>query len=162
MPQVALVDLGLPGMGGAALIEALKSRSPEIKCVAHTVFDDPKSVLSALQAGAEGYLLKGITGERLLESLGSLQEGGAPLTPRVARFLVSEFREVVENPLTQREQDVLECLAQGFSYQQCAERLVVSAHTVHSHVKKIYEKLAVSGRKQAVDKARKQGWLRSE
>lgn len=158
-PDLFLVDIGLPGARGPELIAELKTRLPEAKFVAHTVFEDRQSVFAALKAGADGYLLKGCDGPQLLRHLRSLDEGGAPLTPRVARYLVSEFQDDAENPLTSREQDVLQCLSQGYSYQQCAEQLVVSSHTVHTHVKKIYEKLAVRGRNQAVDKARRRGWL---
>ncbi|MCA9777679.1 MAG: response regulator transcription factor [Candidatus Eremiobacteraeota bacterium] len=158
-PELFVVDLGLPGVRGPELIAELKQRLPLSKCLAHTVFEDRESVFAALRAGADGYLLKGSDGPQFLRHLRSLEEGGAPLTPRVARYLVSEFQSDAENPLTSREQDVLQCLSKGFSYQQCAEQLVVSSHTVHTHVKKIYEKLAVRGRNQAVDKARKRGWI---
>lgn len=158
-PDLFLVDLGLPGARGAELIAELKARLPDAKFVAHTVFEDRENVFAALKAGADGYILKGCDGPQLLRHLRSLEQGGAPLTPRVARYLVSEFQHEAESPLTSREQDVLQCLSEGYSYQQCAEQLVVSSHTVHSHVKNIYEKLAVRGRNQAVDKARRRGWL---
>ncbi len=159
-PDIFVVDMGLPGADGAQLIAQLKERQPMASCVAHTVFEDKTHVFAALRAGADGYLLKGTAPRKLLDGLRSLDCGGAPLTPKVARFLVAEFQQPASNPLTSREQDVLDALAQGFSYQQCAENLIVSVHTIHTHVKKIYEKMAVGGRTEAVEKARNRGWLR--
>ena len=158
-PDIFIVDMGLPGADGAQLIAQLKERQPLVSCVAHTIFEDKTHVFAALRAGADGYLLKGGAPQKLLSGLKSLDDGGAPLTAKVARFLVAEFQQPANNPLTPREQDVLDTLSQGFSYRQCAENLVVSVHTVHSHVKKIYEKMAVKGRTEAIEKARKQGWL---
>lgn len=157
--EVALVDLGLPGMSGVDLIARLVDALPGIACVAHTVFDEPPSVFACLRAGAAGYLLKGSTGGQLLESLRSLEEGGAPLTPRIARLLLGEFRDETRGPLSDREMEVLGHLAQGLSYKEIAALLVVSAHTVHTHVKHIYEKLQARGRRDAVAKARRRGWL---
>jgi two-component system NarL family response regulator len=157
--QVLLVDLGLPGLSGQDLIARVRDAHPEISCVAHTVFEDPETVFSALRAGAAGYLIKGATGPELLRNLRTLQEGGAPLTPKIARMLMSEFRLEGEGPLSDREREVLQGLAAGYSYKEVASRLVLSAHTVHTHVKHIYEKLNVRGRRQAVAKARQRGWL---
>jgi two-component system NarL family response regulator len=157
--DLALVDLGLPGMSGQELIAKLTAEHPSIACVAHTVFDDPKAVFASLRAGAAGYLLKGCSGPELLQSLRTLNEGGAPLTPRIARLLLGEFREEPGSPLSDRELEVLAHLAQGLSYKEIAGELVLSSHTVHTHVKHIYEKLQVRGRRDALAKARRQGWL---
>ncbi len=157
--QVALVDLGLPGMSGVELIARLVADFPGVACVAHTVFEEPESVFACLRAGAAGYLLKGCTQSQLLESLRTLEEGGAPLTPRIARLLLGEFRDETRGPLSDRELEVLRHLAQGLSYKEIAALLVVSAHTVHTHVKHIYEKLQARGRRDAVAKARRRGWL---
>lgn len=159
--DIALVDLSLPGQPGQQLIAHLKANFPGINCVAHTVFEDPKAVFACLRAGAAGYLLKGCTGPQLVASLRTLNEGGAPLTPRIARLLLGEFREEPRGPLSDRELEVLNLLAQGFSYKEIAGRLVVSSHTVHTHVKHIYEKLQARGRRDAVAKAHRQGWLKS-
>ncbi|MBX3168371.1 MAG: response regulator transcription factor [Candidatus Eremiobacteraeota bacterium] len=158
LPQVILVDLGLPGMGGQELIRRLNQSHPEIDCIAHTIFEEPATVLAALRAGAAGYLLKGCTPAELLRSLRTLSEGGAPLTARIARLLIREVQPS-HDPLSDREHEVLKALSDGFSYKEVASQLVVSSHTVHTHVKNIYEKLQVSGRRQALDKARQQGWL---
>lgn len=157
-PQVILVDLGLPGMGGQQLIQRLHQSHPDIDCIAHTIFEEAGTVLGALRAGAAGYLLKGSTPPELLRSLRTLSEGGAPLTAKIARLLIREVQPS-QDPLSDREHEVLKALSDGFSYKEVAGQLVVSSHTVHTHVKNIYEKLQVSGRRQALDKARQQGWL---
>lgn len=157
--DLALIDLGLPGMKGQELIAWFRAEHPQTPCIAHTVFEDKKNVLSALRAGAAGYLLKGLNKDQLLQSLRTLEQGGAPLTPKIARFLVTEFQTVVDNPLSQREQEVLALLGQGFSYKECAQSLTVSVHTVHDHVKRIYSKLKVQNKRQAVQEASHKGWL---
>ncbi|MBT9584347.1 response regulator transcription factor [bacterium] len=159
--HLLLVDLGLPGLSGQELIARVKDLHPDVACIAHTIFEDPSTVFAALRAGAAGYLVKGTTGPELVRHLRTLQEGGAPLTPRIARLLVNEFRLEGEGPLSDREREVLQSLAEGYSYKEVATQLVVSVHTVHTHVKHIYEKLNVRGRRQAVAKARQQGWLQA-
>lgn len=156
--QVALVDLGLPGMSGIQLIAELKRREPQLACVAYTVFADKQNVLGALKAGAEGYLLKGRTGEQLLQSLRTLEHGGAPLTPQIARLLITNF-QTDQSPLSAREREVLNLLADGYTYKQCASELFISNHTVHDHVKRIYQKLQVGSKSEAVSKAKRRGWL---
>lgn len=160
--EVAIVDLGLPGLSGAELIARLRELRPEVACVAHTVYEDPNSVFAALRAGAVGYLVKGESGSRLLENLRTLDEGGAPLTPRVARLILGEFHRLEPCPLSDRELQVLSALSTGQTYKEVASSLVVSGHTVHTHVKNIYEKLQVRGRRQAIDKARRHGWIEVE
>ena len=157
--DVALVDLGLPGISGVELIARLRELRPDVECVAHTVYEDPTTVFSALRAGAAGYLLKGESGANLLRNLQALDHGGAPLTPKVARMLLGAFHREELCPLTDREREVLEQLSSGQTYKEVAKTLVVSSHTVHAHVKNIYEKLEVGGRREAVDKARRRGWL---
>ena len=157
-PEIVLVDLGLPGMSGQELIERLRQTHPTVECIAHTVFEEPSTVMAALRSGAAGYLLKGSTPAELLRSLRSLREDGAPLTAKIARLLIREIQPGPD-PLTEREREVLAALSDGYSYKEVAARLVVSSHTVHTHVKNIYEKLQVSGRQQAISKARQQGWL---
>lgn len=157
-PQVVLVDLGMPGMGGQELIRRLRQSHPDIECIAHTIFEEPDTVLAALRAGAAGYLLKGSTPSELMRNLRALGDGGAPLTAKIARLLIREVQPS-QDPLSDREHEVLKALSDGYSYKEVAAQLVVSSHTVHTHVKNIYEKLQVSGRRQALDKARQQGWL---
>ena len=157
-PEIVLVDLGLPGMSGQDLIAQLRHSHPTVECIAHTVFEEPSTVMAALRAGAAGYLLKGSTAAELLRSLRSLREEGAPLTAKIARLLIREIQPGPD-PLTEREREVLAALSDGYSYKEVAAQLVVSSHTVHTHVKNIYGKLQVSGRQQAIRKARQRGWL---
>lgn len=157
-PEIVLVDLGLPGMSGQDLIAQLRHSHPAVECIAHTVFEEPSTVMAALRAGAAGYLLKGSTAAELLRSLRSLREEGAPLTAKIARLLIREIQPGPD-PLTEREREVLAALSDGYSYKEVAAQLVVSSHTVHTHVKNIYGKLQVSGRQQAIRKARQRGWL---
>lgn len=159
--EIALVDLGLPGLSGVELIGRLRDLRPEAACIAHTVYEDAATVFSALRAGAAGYLVKGDSGARLLNNLRTLDEGGAPLTPRVARLILGEFHRETPCPLSDRELEVLGELSTGQTYKEVADVLVVSGHTVHTHVKNIYEKLQVRGRRDAVNKARRHGWLNS-
>ena len=157
--EVMLVDLGLPKMSGQELIARISKAYPAIACVAHTVFEEKTTVLAALRAGAAGYLVKGLRPDELVRSLRTLDEGGAPLTARIARLLVTEFHVSDATPLTEREGEVLLVLAEGYGYKEIAATMTVSVHTVHAHVKHIYEKLQVRSRSQAVAKARKEGWL---
>lgn len=158
-PELFLVDLGLPGMSGQVLIAELKKLFPTGDCVAHTVFEDSLSVFQALKAGADGYLLKGCTGPQLLNSLRILDTDGAPLTPRVAKLLMAEFQQDALSPLSAREGEVLVLLSEGHSYKSAAAKMIISVHTVHGHVKSIYEKLQVRNRRDAVTKAKRKGWL---
>ena len=157
--QVALIDLGLPQLSGSDLILALKQRVPEIQCVAHTVFENPPKVFQALRAGAVGYLVKGCSLEELGNALRTLEQGGVPLTPRIARLLVQQFQVEPNSSVSLREQEILGLLSQGHSYKQVGEQLFLSAHTVHTHVKNIYQKLGVTSRQQAVSEGRRFGWF---
>lgn len=161
--DVVLSDLGLPGMSGVELIRRLKQAQPRREIVAYTVFDDRESVFAALKAGASGYLLKSSTPRELVEGLTHVESGGAPMSPRIARAVVMEFREKsVAEPkvrLTPREQQVLGAIDRGFSYKEIAADLGLSQHTVHGYVKSVYEKLHARGRREAVEQARRRGLL---
>lgn len=158
-PDVIVVDLGLPDMEGPQLIRRLR-QAVEAELLAHTVFDDGETVFAALRAGACGYLLKGCPPRELVEALHDLASGGAPMTPRIARRVLRELQGVAgTGPLTAREAEILRELAAGRSYKEAAERLHLSRHTIHAHVKRIYEKLQVDSREDAVAKARREGLL---
>ena len=160
--DIVLSDLGLPGISGVELIRELKQLRPSLEILAYTVFEDRDTVFAALKAGASGYLLKGSTPRQLVEALASLADGGAPMSPRIARAVIREFHDDQGEPdvsLTPRERQVLAGVDQGFSYKEIAADLGVSPNTVHGYVKSMYEKLHARGRREALESARRRGLL---
>jgi two-component system NarL family response regulator len=128
--------------------------------MAHTVFDDRENVFSALKAGASGYILKGCSPREIIEAIYDLYKGGSPMSPKIARKVIHEFQdaEVAEQfVLSQREKGIIKCIEQGLTYKEIATDLNISSHTVHSHIKRIYEKLQSKDRTEALVKARKSG-----
>lgn len=161
--DLAVMDLELPGMSGIEATRRLKALLPSLKVVVLTVFEEPPTVLDAIRAGADGYLLKRTAPEELLEQLGVVMRGGAPLTTGVARTLLDLVRQAstgrysAESPhrfeLTDREQEVLRLLVRGQAYKEIAAYLGVGLETVRSHVKSIYRKLQVHSAAEAVSRA---------
>jgi len=152
-PEVMLTDLGLPGMSGVELIKKAKDELPSLEIMAHTVFEDREKVFSAIKAGASGYILKGSSPREIIESIHSLYKGGAPMSPKIARKIIHEFQDEVTGEqflLTPRVED-------GLTYKEIGEKLGISIHTVHTHIKNIYEKLQAKDRNDAISKARKKG-----
>ncbi|PLX41645.1 MAG: DNA-binding response regulator [Deltaproteobacteria bacterium] len=159
-PDILLVDLGLPGMSGTDLIKWVKENASDVDIMVHTIFDDRDNVFSAIKAGASSYILKGAKPRELVEAILDLRSGGAPMSPKIARAVIGEFQEVkVHNDflLTVREKEVLVGLERGLTYKELAERMNVSHHTVHTHIKHIYEKLQAKGRREALSKAKNKG-----
>jgi two-component system NarL family response regulator len=159
-PEVMLTDIGLPGMSGVELIKKAKEEMPSLEIMAHTVFEDRERVFSAIKAGASGYILKGSTPREIIESIHSLYKGGAPMSPKIARKIIHEFQDEVTGEqylLTQRETEVVRRVEEGLTYKEIGERLSISTHTVHTHIKNIYEKLQAKDRNDAIIKARKKG-----
>jgi len=156
-PNVVLMDINLPGMNGVECVRRLKQIAPEILVVMLTVYEDTENIFNALAAGASGYLLKRTTSAELLAALRDVQKGGSPMTTHIARKVVQSFQQAgpssqaTEN-LSQREQEVLDCLSQGFLYKEIAEKLGISYETVHTYIRRIYEKLQVRTRTEAVAK----------
>jgi DNA-binding NarL/FixJ family response regulator len=158
LPDVALVDIGLPGMSGVEGVKILKERYPSLLMLINTVYDDDERIFAALCAGASGYLLKKTAPARLLESLNEAIAGGAPMSPQVASRVLSIFREIrppehAEYHLTPHEQRLLKLLVEGHSYKTAAARLGVSVKTVSFHLQRIYEKLQVHSKSEAVARA---------
>jgi DNA-binding NarL/FixJ family response regulator len=161
-PDVALVDVGLPGMSGIEGIPLLKARCPKLAVLMLTVYADDERIIQAVCAGACGYLLKKTPPARLLESLREVAEGGAPMSPEVARRVMELFRahrppERADYHLTPHETRLLKLLVDGHNYKTAADEIGVSVHGVSFHVRHIYEKLEVHSRTEAVAKALRQG-----
>ena len=157
-PQVVLMDVNLPGMDGVGCVRALAERNPEIQVIMLTVHDNTDVIFNALSAGACGYLLKPIRASALVDAIRDVVAGGAPMTSNIARRVVQAFKRPVGHQvdaaglaeLTTREREILGMLAQGYQYKEIAELNAISYHTVHTHIRRIYEKLQVRSRAQAV------------
>jgi DNA-binding NarL/FixJ family response regulator len=163
-PDVLLADIGLPGMSGIEGVRQIHEWIPGLPILMLTVHGDSDSVFSAVCAGACGYLLKETPPARLLESIRELYEGGAPMSPGIARKVVLMFQKAApaqeDLQLSSRQLEILRMLAEGHSYKACATALDLGIDTVRSHVRKIYERLHVHSRSEAVWKALKGGLLR--
>ena len=161
-PDILITDLGLPEMPGVALIQAVKARFPQVQIIANTIYEDNDTVFQAIRAGASGYLLKGSTPRVLIEAIRELYEGGAPMSPRIAKKVIMEMQECAPEEqylLTPREQEVLRLIEKGFSYAETGEALFISTHTVNAHIKRIYQKLHAKNRTEALTIARQKGIL---
>ncbi len=142
-PDVLLVDLGLPSMSGLELVEKVKRKMPELDVMVHTVFDSRESVFAAIKAGAAGYMLKGGSIGEVTEALFCLHEGGASMSPKIARTVRREFHKqaVEQHNLTFQEQTILQGLEDGLTYKELAQDQHVSLKRIHSVIKNIYRKL---------------------
>lgn len=164
-PHVALVDLGLPGMSGIDGIRALKARFPDLMMLVLTIYDDDERIFDAMCAGACGYLLKKTTPARLLESIKEVVDGGAPMSPEVARRVIALFRDIrppahADYHLTPHETRLLKLLVDGYNYKAAAAELHVSVNTISFHMRRVYEKLQVHSKSEAVAKALRQRLIR--
>jgi DNA-binding NarL/FixJ family response regulator len=158
LPDVVLSDIGLPGMNGIDGVRIIKEKYPEMTILMLSVYDDNERIFDALCAGACGYLLKKTPPARIVESLNEALAGGAPMSPEIARKVITLFREVrppakVDYDLTPHETRLLKLLVEGHSYKTAATALNVSVNTVSFHLKSIYEKLQVHSKSEAVAKA---------
>jgi DNA-binding NarL/FixJ family response regulator len=155
-PDVVLMDINLPGMNGVECVRQLKKAAPEIQIIMLTVYEDTENIFDALAAGASGYLLKRTTSAELISAIRDVLRGGSPMTAHIARKVVQSFQksapaQPAEN-LSEREQQVLDLLSQGLMYKEIAEKLQISYETVHTYIRRIYEKLRVRTRTEAVAK----------
>jgi DNA-binding NarL/FixJ family response regulator len=169
-PQVLLVDLGLPDGSGVDLIRESRRLPQPPEAMVISVFGDERHVVSAIEAGATGYLLKDAPAERIVTAISELLRGGSPISAGIARHLLRRFQQPAAPAagdgglpeLTPREMEVLLLVGKGFSYAEIAATLEVSTHTVTSHIKHIYRKLEVRSRGEAVFEAMQRGLLRIE
>lgn len=163
--DVILMDIQMPEMDGIKTTEYVKSKHPNIKVLMLTVFDDDENIFNAIQAGADGYLLKETEPDELHKAIQDVMKGGAAMTPSIALRTLKLLRnpekvtkdiiQKEEITLSEREIDVLEQLAKGLNYQQIAENLIISPSTVRKHIENIYKKLQVHNKMEAVQKAMK-------
>ncbi len=172
-PDIVLVDLGLPDGDGTDLIHYVRRHLPDCEVMVITVFGDERHVLRAMDSGASGYLLKEEDSDKIASCIHQLLAGGSPMTPSIARHLLSRYRNLthrssdsdgisaaqVDSPLTEREEEVLRLIAKGFKSSEISEMLGVTYHTVTSHIRSIYRKLEVHSRNEAVFEAGQRGIL---
>lgn len=157
-PDVVLTDIGLPGMSGIEGVRILKKRHPSLQFLMLSVYEDDERIFEAICAGASGYLLKKTPPARLLDSLRETVEGGSPMSPEIARRVITLFRmfrppERAETNLTPHEVRILKLLVEGHHYKSAAAELGVSVNTIATHIKHIYEKLQVHSKSEAVARA---------
>lgn len=167
-PQLCLLDLGLPDGSGLALIDPIRKRRPDALIVISTIFEDDAHLFPALRAGAQGYVLKDLPQQTLAELLLGIERGQPPLSPSIARRLLAFFTPTPstpanqQNPLTDRETEVLRLIAKGFSVPKVAEQLGISRNTTAGYLKDIYRKLQVSSRAEATLEAARRGLVSTE
>lgn len=168
-PQLVLMDIDMPEMNGVEAVELLRDTYPEIKVIMLTVFDDEEKIFDAIHAGANGYLLKDVKPAKMVAAIEDALEGGVPMSPSVANKTLNLLLknspknlpkiEPAHYKLSEREVQVLKLLATGKAYQAIAEILFISPKTVRGHIEKIYEKLHVHSKLEAVQLAQKNRWL---
>jgi DNA-binding NarL/FixJ family response regulator len=155
-PDVMLMDIELPGISGIEGVKKIKAKFPKIDIIMLTVHEDLTMIFDALSSGACGYLDKSSDDEKILESIKEIYDGGAPMSYKIAKLVVSSFQKKPESNLTEREKDVLDKLCQGNSYKEIASSLFITIGTVRHHIKNIYYKLQVHSKSEAVAKALKE------
>lgn len=153
--DIVLMDIDLPGKSGIEVTRKIKAENPNLDIIMLTVQSDDDSIFESLCAGASGYLLKDTSPSELLVHIRGVYDGGAPMSSQIARRIINSFR-VIDNPLSDRETEILKMLSRGMNYKEIAEELFLSPHTVKTHIKNIYSKLHVGNRAEAIYKAIKQ------
>ncbi len=156
-PEVVLMDIGLPGISGIACTARLKNLMPDLLVIVVTVYHDRDLLFQALKAGASGYLLKRSTPDEVIHAIAEVRSGGAPMTSEIARMVVETFRkrpakEVSSVELSDREMEILSFVSKGLADKEIANKLTLSFHTIRAHLRRIYEKLHVCCRAEAVTK----------
>ena len=161
-PDLMITDITMPNMSGIELIKKSKAVLPNMEIIALTAHDDMPTVFEALKAGATGYLLKSISSEELLKAITELDNGGVPITPKIARGIIANIQIGDANTgpvLSGKERDILRQVSLGLSYKEIAKKMYVTTHAIHWHVKSIYKKLHASCREEALIAAKREGFL---
>jgi len=157
-PDLAIIDIQLPGINGIELIKRLHIGQPSIQCIVCSMHDEDEKIISALENGASGYLLKESTATQVKEAIEEVIKGGAPMSPYIARRVINFFQKPKHTNdsalLSEREREVLQLLAKGLQYKEIAEQLFISHETVKRHLKNIYTKLHVQNKVEALNKWR--------
>ncbi|MBW2702577.1 MAG: response regulator transcription factor [Deltaproteobacteria bacterium] len=164
-PEVLLLDLGLPGISGIEVTKQVKEKWPKIEILIFTIFEEEEKVMGAIQAGASGYLLKGMNAEKIVDSICEVHSGGSVIQPSLARSLLRHF-QVIPTPndeeipkLTPREVEILQIIAKGLSNLEAANVLKISRATIRTHLEHIYAKMSVSNRVEAITEGIRQGLI---
>ncbi len=158
-PDVILMDIEMPGISGIEAVRIIKKKYPEIKILMETIFEEDDKIFQSICNGAEGYILKNIPPEDILNSIREIFEGGAPMTPTIAIKVLRMFKYNLDRGadesfnLSLREKEILKCLVEGMSYKLIADACFISIETVSGHIKNIYKKLQVHSKSEAVIKA---------
>ena len=155
--DVVLMDINLPGQDGIRTVAQLKPLKPKVQYLMCTSYEEPEKTFESLCAGATGYLLKNSTPEKLYEAVKEIYNGGSPMSPQIARLVVSSFSQKQKTSeeyesLTAREKEILQFLSKGFQYKEMADKLFLSVETIRTYVRNIYEKLQVHSRTEAINK----------
>ncbi len=157
-PDIVIMDINLPGMSGIDCILEIREKCPGTQFMMFTVYENDDKVFEALKAGASSYMLKKTSPQAIIESVKDLYKGGSPMSSNIARKLVSSYQTKINSPvsllLSPRENEILEHLANGLLYKEIAEKLAIATGTVRQHIHKIYEKLHVQNRTEAINKVR--------
>lgn len=160
-PDLILMDINMPIVNGIEGTRIIRQNFPHVIIIIQTIFEDETNIFNAIQAGAQGYILKSTSTTKLIDAIKEAFEGGAPMTPSIARRVIDAFRKPISIKkidgfeLSEKENNILELLSKGMSYKQIAVERNISYHTVNSHIKKIYEKLHVNSATEAIVKFNK-------
>lgn len=152
-PEIVLMDIELPGMNGIQGAKYIKEKYPHTEVIMVSVYEDSELVFEALKAGASGYITKSANYLELLTALEEITKGGAPMSSRIARMVIDNFHVNPNSPLTKRETEILQLIAEGKTYTQISEDLFISKETAKTHIKNIYSKLQVNSKSEAIAKA---------
>ena len=159
-PDVVLMDINIPGTNGIDAVKEIRKDFPNVRVCMQTIFEDDDKVFASLCAGASGYILKNTAPDKILQAIREVADGGAFFTPSIAKKILTNFQQQPLHAeyimLSEKEKEVLKHLVDGLSYKMIADKFNLSFHTIHSHIKNIYEKLHVNSKGEAVAKALKQ------